>query len=314
MLKRHESIIEGFRDFLDNAFPAPLPEEHAISRSSERLLIFNEAHHGLSRIKSGAALGFLGRVVHEDLFKHAQEGVERVISSVAKASKIEADSRFRPEEAERFIGIERGKIVHPELDNVARVVSMAVAEKTKALEGFRGRVLELSTPKAPAGTDETMAAMLTAREIRDIARAIHEKKGAVGVDAFVREALDAERFDVVAAIGTAFPALIAPDALRSARMSWAKQRYPEIAGVEEALQMQVAGVYKSGSEVLGLCRVAADRQTGAQEYSWNTPPDVMTAFELARPAIEAGEAAVKKFEHAQALSAKASEAKREGNE
>lgn len=308
MLKRHESILEGFRDFLDkNARPAPLADEHPISKASERLLIFNEAHHGLSRVRSGAALGFLGRVVHEDLFKHAQEGMERVISSVAKASKIEADPRFRREEAEKFLGLERGKVVHPELDNVARVVAMAVSEKLKALEGFKSRVLELSAPKAPAGADETMAAMLTAREIRDIARAIHEKKGAVGVDAFIREALDAERFDVVAAVEAAFPVLIAPDALRSSRMAWAKQRYPEIAGVEEALQMQVFGVYKAGSEVLGLCRVAADRQTGEQDYSWNTPKDVMTAFELARPAIEAGEAAVKKFEHAQALSGKASE-------
>lgn len=315
MLKRHEAILEGFRDFLDkNAFPAPLADEHPISKSSERFLVFNEAHHGLSRVKSGAALGFLGRVVHEDCFRHVQEGMERVISSVAKASKIEADPRFRREESEKFLGLERGKVVHPELDTLAHTVAMAVSSKLKALEGFRGRVLELSTPKTPTGADETMAAMLTAREIRDIARAIHEKKGAVGVDAFIREALDAERFDVVAAIETAFPVLIAPDAIRSARMAWAKERYPEIAGVEEALQMQVFGVYKAGSEVLGLCRVAADRQTGAQEYSWNTPKDVMTAFELARPAIEAGEKALKKFEHAQSLTAKVSEAKRDGNE
>lgn len=306
MLKRHESIIEGFRDFLDKN-PAPIEAEHAISKSSEKFLIFNEKHHGLTRIKSGAALGFLGRVVHDDLFKHVHDGMERVQSAVAKASKIEADSRFRREEAERFIGIERGKIVHPELDNVARVVAMAVAEKTKALEGFKSRVLELSAPKVPAGADEVMAAMLTAREIRDIARAIHEKKGPKGVDAFIREAMDAERFDVVQAIETAFPELISADALRSARMSWAKSRYPEIAGVEEALQMQVFGVYKAGSEVLGLCRVAADRQTGAQEYSWNTPKDAMVAFELARPAIEAGEKAIQKFEHAQALTGKASE-------
>lgn len=308
MLKRHESILEGFRDFLDkNAFPAPIEAEHAISKSSEKFLIFNEKHHGLSRVTSGAALGFLGRIVHEDCFRHVQEGMERVQSAIAKASKIAADPRFRREEAEKFLGTERGKVMSPELDNVARVVAMAVSEKMKALEGFKSRVLELTAPKAPSGTDEVMAAMLTAREIRDIARGIHEKKGATGIDAFVREAMNSERFDVVAAIETAFPALLAPDALRSSRMAWAKQRYPEIAGVEEALQMQVAGVYKAGSEVLGLCRVAADRQTGAQEYSWNTPPDVMAALESARPAIEAGEKALKKFEHAQSLTAKVSE-------
>lgn len=314
MLKRHETIIEGFRDFLDkSAFPAPLPEEHSISKSSEKFLIFNEKHHGLTRIKSGAALGFLGRVVHEDLYKHVQEGMERVQSAIARASKIEADNRFRREESEKFIGIERGKVLHPELDNVARVVSMAVAEKTKALEGFKSRVLELSAPKSPAGADEVMAAMLTARELRDIARAIHEKTGVKGVDAFIRQAMDAERFDVVHAIETAFPPLISADALRSARMEWAKSRYPEIAGVQEALEMQVFGVYKAGGEVLGLCRVASDRQTGAG-YDWKTPSDVVDAFEVARPAIEAGERAVKKFEHAQALSAKASETKREGNQ
>lgn len=303
MLKRHESIIEGFRDFLDkNARPAPLAEEHPISKSSEKLLIFNEKHHGLSRVKSGAALGFLGRVVHEDCFRHAQDGMERVVAAVAKASKIEPDARFRKEEAARFVGVERGKLLHPEIDNVARVVAMAVSEKAKSLEGFRSRVLELSAPKTPSGADETMVATLTAREIRDIARGIHEKQGAKGVDAFIREALDAGRFDVVAAIETAFPVLLAPDALRSARMSWARERYPEIAGVEEALQMQVFGVYKSGSEILGLCRVAADRQTGPN-FDWKTPVDVMTVFESARPAIEAGERSLKKFEHAQALTA-----------
>lgn len=139
MLKRHETIIEGFRDFLDkSAFPAPLPEEHSISKSSEKFLIFNEKHHGLTRIKSGAALGFLGRVVHEDLYKHVQEGMERVQSAIARASKIEADNRFRREESEKFIGIERGKVLHPELDVTSAFESArpAIEAGEKAAQKF----------------------------------------------------------------------------------------------------------------------------------------------------------------------------------
>lgn len=215
---------------------------------------------------------------NNELLDKAEKQVGILLGTLPNVPKSRPiDPRLRPEIAVAEALTKRAEIVHPHLEELGKIVASALRERIGAKKAFAEKVLALSEDAERDGTP-AMIAELRNQETRSKLRAMADQKGLVAVADHLRAAMDAGRFDVVQAAADDFPSLVD---VAPIRMAWARERYPEVVGIEHDLDEALSDTAKAGQSLIGVCRVLADREicsgTGTvQAPDWKAP-EVLTA-------------------------------------